>query len=439
MAGIKISALPAIPVAPQLTDIFPEVQPASGGTTYKTTFQQLYTLFSTTSGTVNAGTINQLAYYAASGNAVSGLATGNNGVLVTSNSGVPSISSTLPSTVQGNITTLGAQAAALNMNSHQINNVSTPTASTDACTKGYADNIAAGLNPIEGVYAASTANLAGYTYANGTAGVGATLTAGSTGVFTVDGVSPPVGSRFLYKDDSTYSGVANGIYVVTTSSGGSAAVLTRAADYNSPSNINPGDLVSVTLGTVNAGSTYYETATIVAVGTTPIAFSVFFSPASYLKVANNLSDLANIVTAKGNLNVTSFTAHLTADITNATGDGTQYVIVFNNLDSSTPLVQTAFDPTTGIYTAPYTGLYVFNAIVVYLTPGAATSSFTEFLVNAVDYLIASSAPLDGTVNGSIIVHLTAGDTVKVNASASGTTKTVGFNKDYCRFSGYFMG
>lgn len=47
-------------------------------------------------GTVSAGTINQLAWYAATGNAISGLATANNGVLVTSAGGVPSISSTLP-------------------------------------------------------------------------------------------------------------------------------------------------------------------------------------------------------------------------------------------------------------------------------------------------------------------------------------------------------
>ena len=46
---------------------------------------------------VSPGSINQLAWYAATGAMVSGLPTGNNGVLVTSNSGVPSISSILPS------------------------------------------------------------------------------------------------------------------------------------------------------------------------------------------------------------------------------------------------------------------------------------------------------------------------------------------------------
>lgn len=49
------------------------------------------------SGTVNSGTQNQLAWYSGTGTAVSGLATANSGVLITSAGGVPSISSTLPS------------------------------------------------------------------------------------------------------------------------------------------------------------------------------------------------------------------------------------------------------------------------------------------------------------------------------------------------------
>lgn len=49
------------------------------------------------SGSVNPGTINQLAWYAASGSTVSGLPTANNSLLVTNGSGVPSLSTTLPS------------------------------------------------------------------------------------------------------------------------------------------------------------------------------------------------------------------------------------------------------------------------------------------------------------------------------------------------------
>lgn len=51
------------------------------------------------SGTVNSGTANQLAYYASTGTAVSGLTSIPSGVLVTDGSSVPSISTNLPTAV----------------------------------------------------------------------------------------------------------------------------------------------------------------------------------------------------------------------------------------------------------------------------------------------------------------------------------------------------
>jgi len=51
-------------------------------------------------------TQNQLLY-SSSNNVIAGLSTANNGVLVTSGAGVPSISSTLPSATTANITSLG--------------------------------------------------------------------------------------------------------------------------------------------------------------------------------------------------------------------------------------------------------------------------------------------------------------------------------------------
>lgn len=54
-------------------------------------------------------TINQIVYSSAN-NVITGLATANNGVLITSAGGVPSIGSTLPAAVQANITALGTIA-----------------------------------------------------------------------------------------------------------------------------------------------------------------------------------------------------------------------------------------------------------------------------------------------------------------------------------------
>lgn len=138
MAGIKITDLPAVPSA-QLTDVFPVDQ---GAVTYKESNTQLLTLFqanlvvtdanfsgvlsgehggtgiantgltinlgsattgylltadssgnatwqaNSATGTINAGLTNELAYYAADGTTLSGLANVNQGVLTTDGSGV---------------------------------------------------------------------------------------------------------------------------------------------------------------------------------------------------------------------------------------------------------------------------------------------------------------------------------------------------------------
>jgi hypothetical protein len=61
----------------------------------------------TSGGTgLSSTTANQLLY-SSSTSVIAGLATANNGTLVTDGSGVPSISSTLPTAVQGNITSVG--------------------------------------------------------------------------------------------------------------------------------------------------------------------------------------------------------------------------------------------------------------------------------------------------------------------------------------------
>lgn len=64
-------------------------------------------LTSGASGIVNSGSINQLTWYAANGTTVSGLATANNGLLVTSASGVPSIGNTIGADIHVNLLTVG--------------------------------------------------------------------------------------------------------------------------------------------------------------------------------------------------------------------------------------------------------------------------------------------------------------------------------------------
>ncbi len=64
----------------------------------------------TNGGTGLTSTVANQILYSTATSTIAGLATGNNGVLITSAGGVPSISSTLPAAVQGNITALGTIA-----------------------------------------------------------------------------------------------------------------------------------------------------------------------------------------------------------------------------------------------------------------------------------------------------------------------------------------
>lgn len=111
------------------------------------------------------------------------------------------------------------------------------------------------------------------TYANGTSGVGATLTnSGTQAVFSLDGVTPSVGSRILVKDQT--STFQNGIYSLTNAGSASTNwILTRTTDYDSVYLINPGDTIVIASGTINGITSWTQTATMTAVGTSPITFS----------------------------------------------------------------------------------------------------------------------------------------------------------------------
>ena len=125
--------------------------------------------------------------------------------------------------------------------------------------KAYVDQVAQGLDTTPSTRAATTADLSA-TYSNGSSGVGATLTAGSNGAITIDGVSLSVDDRVLVKDQSTAA--ENGIYRVTTQGDGSTAfVLTRATPEDQPEELTGGAFVFVEEGTANANNGYVFTHT----------------------------------------------------------------------------------------------------------------------------------------------------------------------------------
>lgn len=178
----------------------------------------------------------------------------------------------------------------MDADSNKIINLATPTAGGDAANKTYVDSVAAGFFFVEPVRVASTANFTS-TYNNGASGVGATLTATVNGAASIDGVSLSLNDRVLFKNQT--STLENGIYYVSqVGSGGTPAIYTRALDYDQPSDIDPGDMVTVLQGTANASTFWVETATVTTIGTDPITFTQFGV------------SVANVVTISGTQTIT---------------------------------------------------------------------------------------------------------------------------------------
>jgi len=177
-------------------------------------------------------------------------------------------------------------SGAIAMGTNKITGLGDPSAAQDAATKAYVDTIATGINAHEAVSYASTANITG-TYANGTAGVGATLT--GTGSLVIDGytfvsgdagtnVAGGTGIRVLLKDQTNTD--QNGIYALTACVSTTSWTLTRAYDYDALGEVAAGDFTYVLLGTANTKFTFVETskpAAISGVGTAlnAITFGVF--------------------------------------------------------------------------------------------------------------------------------------------------------------------
>ena len=128
------------------------------------------------------------------------------------------------------------------------------------------------LNYTTAVACATTTALPANSYANGTAGVGATLTGSSNGALAaIDGVTPTAGMRLWIKNEA--SAANNGIYVVTQVGGASTPyILMRSTDANTAALL--GNLAAfVTGGAANIGNTYAVPLSFgaITIGTTAIS------------------------------------------------------------------------------------------------------------------------------------------------------------------------
>lgn len=182
---------------------------------------------------------------------------------------------------------------------------STKAASTAYVTTAIANAIA-GVNPAVAVNAATTAasDTSGLTYSNGVAGIGASLTGANNTALTVDGYTfTAIGQRLLVKNDTqSPSGAYNGVYYVTQVQAALLPlILTRALDYDMPSDINNTGAIPVISGTANADTSWLLTSLVTTVGTDPLTYRIFTSRVSTgdisetsFTAADNQSSVANV-------------------------------------------------------------------------------------------------------------------------------------------------
>lgn len=200
-------------------------------------------------------------------------------------------------------------------------------------------NAVAGVNPAVAVQAATAAILPNTpTYNNGVSGVGATLISSTNSTLIVDGYTPALNERILVKNQS--SSFQNGVYFISQLGTGLLPwILTRALDYDQPSDINNTGAIPVNNNGTNALTSWLLTSFVTTIGTDPLTYTQFQLNPNTLVTLTGIQTLTNKTINGSNNTITnvSLTTGVTGVLPIANGgtNGSTQATAFNNLSPIT--------------------------------------------------------------------------------------------------------
>lgn len=146
-----------------------------------------------------------------------------------------------------------------------------------------------------------------------------------------------------------------------------------------------------------------------------------------------------------NTNQPAFIAYASGNLSNVTGDGTDYLII---LDTTIVNQATAYNTSTGVFTAPVTGIYQFSATIYAALTASDTSLQGYFKATSDNVYFAdenTSAILvssDFVINGSAFIKMTANDTCSLHVIANGAGSkdaSVLGTRNFTYFSAFLVG
>jgi hypothetical protein len=228
------------------------------------------------------------------------------------------------------------------------------------------------------------------------------------------------GSGVLKTGFVSFTGTSSGI-------SGASSVTTIAGHYITGTAINISN--DATASTINIGTGAAAKTVTVGSTTTTSSLALKYGTSDF----SLASATGNIMVAQdtGEINYPlqpAFLAIPNATISDVTGDGTTYVIIFNTeiFDQNSD-----YNTGTGQFTASVTGRYQFYGSIAYGDIGAAHTNGSQIIdTSNRDYLTNLNNPTTFDINGYlaqtlvVLADMDAGDTAELVANVAGSTKTV---------------